>query len=309
MTLRIALALLVIAPAAMAYPWQSNTDYWILGVAIAVVLVVFAWWRGLFVTTMIGRRLAVWYRNHTKPKVRLSTRATVLLRVDDPVGVGVPLSLVAGYTDRFGVRCDKVRVASVDDAGARTTWIGVTVDACANLAALEARSPELPLTDTAEIVARRLADQLREAGLEATIVSEADASLTERGRETWSGVSDDTGTLSVYGVPVDDRFAERLSEVWAQPGETWTALEFSGTSTRPAVAAVCAFRTDAPRKGAPLAGLVVLSGLQRPQLAALDPRSVQRIGIAPVPLPPGLLDKVRWRVESTNSTMAERTRL
>ncbi|WP_319455785.1 MULTISPECIES: type VII secretion protein EccE [unclassified Mycobacterium] len=309
MTLRIALALLVIVPAAMAYPWQSNTDYWILGVAIAVVLIVFAWWRGLFVTTMIGRRLAVWRRNHSKPKVRPSTRATVLLLVDDPVGVGVPLSLIAGYTDRFGIRCDKVRVTSVDDGGARTTWIGVTLDAAANLAALQARSPELPLTETAEIVARRLADQLREAGLGATIVSEADAPLIEGGRETWSGVRDDAGTLSAYGVPVDDRFAERLSEVWAQPGETWTALEFSGTATRPTVAAACAFRTDAPRKGAPLAGLVVLSGLQRPRLAALDPRSVQRIGITPVPLPPGRLDQVRWHVESANSTLAEQTRL
>jgi type VII secretion protein EccE len=54
-TIRIALALLLIVPAVMAYPWQTNTDWWILGIAIGVTLVVFAWWRGLFVTDMIGR--------------------------------------------------------------------------------------------------------------------------------------------------------------------------------------------------------------------------------------------------------------
>ena len=57
MTIRIALALLFIVPAAMAYPWDSDIDWWILGIAIGVTLIVFAWWRGLFVTNMIGRRL------------------------------------------------------------------------------------------------------------------------------------------------------------------------------------------------------------------------------------------------------------
>src|ERR671911_302055 len=57
MTVRLALALLFIVPAAMAYPWDSNIDRWTLGVAIGVVLVLFAWWRGLFVTNMVGRRL------------------------------------------------------------------------------------------------------------------------------------------------------------------------------------------------------------------------------------------------------------
>ena len=58
MTARITLALLFIIPAAMAYPWPSTRDRWVLGVAIVAVVVLFAWWRGLFLTTMVGRRVA-----------------------------------------------------------------------------------------------------------------------------------------------------------------------------------------------------------------------------------------------------------
>ncbi|HEX7827777.1 MAG TPA: type VII secretion protein EccE, partial [Mycobacterium sp.] len=82
MTARIALALLVIVPAAMAYPWNTPTDWWVFGVAIAVVLIAFAWWGGLFLTTAIGRRLAVWRRNHGKSGARPSNEVTVLLRVE-----------------------------------------------------------------------------------------------------------------------------------------------------------------------------------------------------------------------------------
>ena len=74
MTIRLALALLFIVPAAMAYPLDSDIERWTLGIAIAVVLVLFAWWRGLFVTNMIGRRLAVWRRNHSTPKLLAPTK-------------------------------------------------------------------------------------------------------------------------------------------------------------------------------------------------------------------------------------------
>ena len=145
MTIRIALALLFIVPAAMAYPWDSDIDWWIFGIAIGVTLVVFAWWRGLFVTNMIGRRWAIWRRNHSKPKSTASNDVTLVLQVDDPAGVGLPLPLVAGYVERFGVRCTKVRVTNRDERGVRTTWISMTLSATDNLAALRARSAELPL--------------------------------------------------------------------------------------------------------------------------------------------------------------------
>lgn len=69
--------------------------------------------------------MAVWRRNHAKPAARPSNRATVLLRVDAPDGgAAVPLAMVAGYVERFGIRAAKVRVTSRDQEGARTTWSG-----------------------------------------------------------------------------------------------------------------------------------------------------------------------------------------
>jgi hypothetical protein len=52
------------------------------------------------------------------------------------------------------LRCNKIRVTSLIDGDERATWIGVTLAAGDNLAALAARSPELPLSDTAEAVGR-----------------------------------------------------------------------------------------------------------------------------------------------------------
>jgi type VII secretion protein EccE len=303
-TIRIALALSAIVLATLAHPWQSITERWVLGGAVVVVLAVFAWWRGLFVTTMIRRRVAVWRRNHSKPKRQPTNQVTVLLQVADPARIGLPLPVVASYVDRFGLRCNKIRVTSLIDGDKCTTWIGVTLDAGDNLAALAARSPELPLSDTAEVVGRRLADHLRELGLEATIVDDAAAPLTGSGKESWRCFRDDLGYLAAYGLPVDERFTERVGEVWAQQAQTWTALEFSGSSARPTVTAACAFRTREPLKKAPVAGLVVQRGVQRPLLAALDPRSVQRLGLNPSPLCTGLLDHQGWVVAATGMAVS-----
>jgi type VII secretion protein EccE len=277
----------------MAYPWETDFERWILGAAIVVVLVVCAWWRGLFVTRMIGRRLAVWRRNHSKPRSVPSNEATVLLRVDDPAGIGLSLPLVAGYVERFGVRCQKVRVTSRDQGGARTTWISMTLDAAENLTALQARSPELPLLATTEVVGRRLADHLREAGLDAVLVDVVEPPAGP-GREMWRGVQDEFGFVSAYGIPIDERLGDRLAEVWAQPAETWTALEFSGTSMHPTAAAACAFRTAEAVRGAPLRGLIPAPGVQRPLLNALDPRNAGRLDVPTSPLPTGLLERITW---------------
>ena len=104
MIVRLTLALLVAIPAAMAYPWQSSADRWLLGVAIAVVIVLFAWWRGLFVTTMIARRIALWRRrNRTDGSHRSCEFATVVLRVEPRETGDVPLALISGYLDRYGI--------------------------------------------------------------------------------------------------------------------------------------------------------------------------------------------------------------
>lgn len=313
MTARIALALLVIIPAAMAYPWNTPTDWWVFGVAVAVVLLAFAWWGGLFLTTMGGRRLAVWRRNHGKSGSRSSNEVTVLLHVEAPDGAALPLPVLAGYVERFGIRASKVRATSVDAGGARTTWVSMTLGATDNLAALRARSPEIPLHDTAETVGRRLADQLREAGLNAAIVEAARGPLVARGQETWRAVRDDgdpAGYVAAYRIPVDERLGDRLAEVWSLSArETWTALELSGSANAPTVAVVCAFRTDDAPAKAPPPGLQIQRGLQRSLLMALDPRSVDRLELSAVPLPTGVLDHVEWRVSMANSLMAEQTHL
>jgi len=295
-TIRLALALLFIVPAAMAYPWETKTDWWIFGIAIGVTLVVFAWWRGLFVTDMIGRRFAMWRRNHTKPQARASSDVTVVLHVEDPAGLGLSLLTVAGYVERFGVRCDKVRVTNRDEGGVRSTWISMTLRAVDNLAALKARSSELPLADTAEIVGRRLADHLRETGLLAVVVNDAPTPLTGGGREKWRGVSEDNGVISAYGIPVDDSLAARLAEVWSQPSETWTALEFGGTAEYPTVRALCAVRSAEPVRGTPIAGLTAQPGIQGLLLTALAPASADRLEIPSSPLPQGLLQPAGWLV-------------
>jgi type VII secretion protein EccE len=294
MTVRIALAALAVVLAAMAYPWESTMDWWILGIAGTVVVVVFAWWRGQFTTTMIGRRLAVFRRNHSKPKAQNPNQVTVVLRVTDPAAIGVPLPLVFGYVERFGVRSEKVRVTNRDRNGLRTTWISLTLDAETNLVALQARSADLPLQDTAAIAGRRLADHLREAGLDAVLVDDADAPLSNGGREKWRGVKDDRGFLSAYGIAVDEKLGQRLDEVWSQPTETWTAVEFSGSAAHPTVAVACAFRTPDVVRGAPVPGLTAQRGVQRPLLRALDPKAVGRLNVPAKPVSLALLEQIGW---------------
>jgi type VII secretion protein EccE len=271
MTARIALASLFIVPAAMAYPWSSTEHRWLLGVAVAVVVVLFAWWRGSFVTTVVGRRLAMWRRRtHRNGARQSSLYTTVLLKVDGPGPL--PLPLIASYLYRYGIRCDKIRITSRDFDGARTTWVSLTLGAADNLAALRARSPRIPLHDTAEVVGRRLADHLRETGWTVGLVDDAEAPMRPDAKETWRGLRDASGYVAAYRVPVEDGF----DEVWAVPSsEIWTALEFTGTAVDLGTAAACAIRTD--DRPVTIAGVTPLNGRHRQVLDALSPLSAQRL--------------------------------
>jgi type VII secretion protein EccE len=286
MTARIALAALFIVPAVMAYPWRSAADRWLLGTAVLAVLVLFAWWRGSFVTTIIGRRLAMWRRwghsprklgplplageNHTAGTHQSSVyTTTVLLRVDGS-NQEPPLALIAGYLDRYGIRCDKIRVTSRDLDGLRTTWISLTLRAVDNLTALRARSARIPLRETTDVVGRRLADHLRETGWNVTPVDAADAPVRRDAKETWRGLRDSSGYVAAYRVDGD------LADVRALPSsEIWTALEMTGTADDLRTAAACAIRThDKPEA---IAGATPLNGRHRPALDALSPMSVERL--------------------------------
>lgn len=275
MTARITLALLVIIPAAMTYPWHTTPQKWILGVAVAVVLLVFAWWRGLFLTTMVARRVAVWRRNRRGTAPAAADQVTVVLEAEEFPYHALPL--VAAYVDRYGVRCDSVRVTERQLDGAHRAWVSVTVAAVSNIAALQARSSDLPLADTAEKVARRLADQLREAGVPVAVTDAAPALVAPDARETWRAVRDGDGYLTAYGLPADQRLPACLADL-SSTTELWTVLEFSPGAT---ISAACAVRTANAPAAAGVDGLARESGRQGALLAAMAPASTGGLGTRP----------------------------
>lgn len=289
---RLTLILLVAVPAAMAYPWNTVRERWVLGVAVAVVAVVLAWWRGLHLTTIMARRLAM-LRGRRGERFEEPTgtdvRTTAALRITPPIGAPdeLPLELIVGYLDRYGIRAEMVRITShdtVSEGGAcrRETWIGLTLSAAANLAALRARSARIPLHETAEVAARRLADHLREHGWDAAGAGRDDIAppLPPSARETWRGAWDGSaGYVAAYRVNVDEELPDHLGAICGhQTSETWTTLEIAESSTDYTAAVACAFRTgEQPTSVPPLPGLTPQSGNQRAALQAMHPLSTQRL--------------------------------
>lgn len=308
---RLALVLLAVVPAALAYPWPTTGDRWVLGVAAVLAIALLGWWQGLHFTTILRRRFAMSRSHrgvHTDRRSAPDARATALLKVTSPAGGpdALPVPVIADYLDRYGLHADTVRITSRDsrtEAGAtvRDTWIGLTYSAAANLAALQARSASIPLLSTAEVAARRLADHLREIGWDATLATADDVPdlFGATGRETWNGVADGSvksaGHLAAYRVDgaLSDTF-ERIRSAGAP--EAWTALEVAETAGQRTVATACALRTgSAPDGTAPLAGLIAQQGNHRTALLALHPLSGRRLE-GHEALPAGELAAVRWTV-------------
>lgn len=284
---RITLALLAVLPAVLAYPWRSPRDYWVLGIAVAVVILLFGWWRGLYFTTILRRRLAIARRRSAVPESSSGTKTTVLLQIGPPASDSdvLPLPLLAGYLNRYGVRADTIRITSRDTASGTETWIGLTVSAADNLEALQARSSRIPLHETARVAARRLADHLREIGWEANLVGAEDVPplLAPASRETWRAVRQGSSDyVAACQVNAGDALPETLNAIRTHPAsETWTALEIAGSGEsvgRHTVAVAAAFRTDTqPGAAAPVAGLTPQRGNQLRALTALGPSSTQRL--------------------------------
>jgi type VII secretion protein EccE len=309
MTVRISLTALAVVAAVLAYPWQSTVDWWVLGVAAAILVVCFAWWRGLFVTTMVARRFGVWRRNHGggagdgRPR---SEFATVSLRIDPSAPAELPLALIAGYVDRYGIRAHKVRVTSHDRDGVRTTWVTLTLAAAENLAALQARSARIPLHETAQIAGRRLTDHLREQGWNVATIEEAESPVPPGAKETWRGMRDESGYVAAYRVRVTASLEETLAAVAGLSGDTWAALEFTGTAANPTVSAGCAVRTaQRPGPGAPVPGLTPQRGRHRPALEALAPLSDARLEGDPMAPAAELLDGLRWPTGAREAVAAQ----
>lgn len=312
---RITLAALAVVPAVMAClsrTTDTTRDYWVLGVAAAVVIVLFGWWRGLYFTTILGRRVAMLRRrggpiSESGP----GTSTTALLRLGPPTGdhAVLPLRLIARYLDSYGIRADKIRITS-RDTDVRETWIGVTASAVDNLAALQARSAHIPLHETAQVAARRLADHLREIGWDASAVGADDVPrlLADASVETWRAVSIRSNYVAAYRVTVGDGLPSALDEIRLHPArETWTALEIAGSATQPTAAVAAAFVTDEPPAAtAPLAGLTPQRGNQMPALQAMDLLSTQRLdGHADVSAE--LLTRLDWPTPASGAHRALRT--
>lgn len=298
---RISLAALAVVPAVLAYPWQTARERWVLGVAIVVLVVLLSWWRGLHLTTILRRRAAMLRPHRGDGKNGSPVRTTVLLRVVPSPGDPdmLPLPLIAGYLDRYGLRADTVRITSRDtDAAEHDTWIGLTYCAVDNLAALRARSPRIPLRETAEVAARRLADHLREVGWETTVAGRDDLPelFDAAGREGWHGLSVGTADhVAAYQVSVDDELSKTLADIRSCGArQVWTAVEIAGTDRHRTVAAACALRTQEPPAGAaPLPGLTPQHGNHRLALRALHPLSAQRLD-GHTELPADTVAALRW---------------
>ncbi|HTM85725.1 MAG TPA: type VII secretion protein EccE, partial [Mycobacterium sp.] len=238
---RLTLVLLAVIPAAMAYPWPSTRDRWLLGIAVAVAIGLLGWWRGLHFTTMLRRRLAMLGGNRakgspTEPADR-TTAVLTIAAVEDGDG-SLPLPLIIDYLDRYGIRADSIQITSCDGGSGevpRQTWVGLTVSAADNLPALQGRSSSIPLHETARVAARRLADQLREAGWEAGVLppNEVPQLIESKSRETWRAVIDRSGDhLAAYRISVDAALQQTLREVWLQIAqEIWTTVQITGTPT------------------------------------------------------------------------------
>ena len=306
---RIALVAFAVVAAAIAFPWHSARERWLLGVAVVAVSELLARWLGLPVTTILRRRLAILRPNRRGRRATdavTDVRTTALLRVTPPQTDSdiLPLGLIASYAERYGLRADAIRVTSRDStsvtgARERETWIGLTVSAAANLAALQARSPQIPLHETAEVAVRRLADHLRESGWTATLAATDDVPTPypRSARETWAGISQgSTDYIAAYGVKVDTALPNTLAAIWSYPvREVWTAAEVAGAGHDQTLAVSCAFRTDAnPGAIGPLPGLISQSGNQRAALTALDPLSTRPLD-GHVALPESLLlERLHW---------------
>ncbi|SON60017.1 ESX-3 secretion system protein EccE3 [Mycobacterium simulans] len=312
---RTALTLLAVLPAAMACPWRSAREQCVLGAAVVVAVMLFGWWRGLHLTTIVRRRLVMIRR---RPMVRrhrgcfletgIDAKTTVLLCIrglaDDNI---LPLPLIASYLNRYGLRADKIRITNRCIAtGVSRTWIALTVSAADNLAALLARSSAIPLEHAAQVAARRLADHLNELGWVVTLGGpDGIPPLAARSaRETWSALRREImqgagDYVAAYRLDIDDALPNSLDAVRARPAsETWIALEIACGRTGLTLAAACALRTDAAPGGAPpVPGLTPQHGNHAKATMALNPLSSERLD-GHTDLPDDLLVRLRWPASS-----------
>ncbi|SKT28317.1 ESX-3 secretion system protein EccE3 [Mycobacteroides abscessus subsp. abscessus] len=153
------------------------------------------------------------------------------------------------------------------------------------------------MRETADTVARRLADHLRELGWHVTATEAPEEPLSPEAKEGSRGVSDDHGYLAAYRVAVNNDLSETLDNVGdAGLPERWMALELTGTTDAPRLTAVCALRTqDKPAAHAPLAGLTPCWGEHLLVLRSLNPLSSKTLAGADAAVTAEFLDGLTRR--------------
>lgn len=294
---RITVVVTAVVATAMTYPWEIGFERWVLGSAAVLVVVVLGQWRGLYLTTIARRRLRLLLRRAGKAVTHQAVDqtdsdvvTTVILQMTEGRGF-LPLDVVVGYLDRFGIRAQAVRITSRDTAADRTTWIGLTISAAANLPALQARSSCVPLRGVAEATLRRLADELRGHGLTLTTseINVPDLVGAEM-EECWRAVADGgRGFMAAYAISTRP-LPEVLDRVWlGRVGEMWTAVEITARG----IASACAIRTERmPAAASTTKGLRSQRGIQAEALARLDPMSTKSLGVEVFPMES--LETFRW---------------
>jgi len=300
-------AVVVIAVAAAAVRIDDVSNRWWLAGAAIPLIALFAWWRGLYLTTMGARLLALIGRNRgwrRRGAQRDDLRTTVMLRIDSGIDHSLPLPVIRSYLDRYGIRCRSIRVTSRDPD--RVTWISLTVGAADNLTALQGRSSSLPLYETASVLRRRLADHLREIGWTVDCVQDAESPVPEGTiRERWRAVQSGSGYVAAYRITVTLALPEVLEQIHQLPAEqTWTAIEFTDGRDGPQVSVACALVTaDRPTSRLPIDGITPESGRHRPALEVMKPSSAEQLEPRPVPVGDALA-VLPWPVASAHASVA-----
>ncbi|MGH3723435.1 MAG: type VII secretion protein EccE [Mycobacterium sp.] len=302
-TLRLTLVATLVAAGAFALYRRDPADRWIAITAGVLALALLVWWRGTFLTDILGRWTKMLTRRLSRQTPQgtaqivadgVDARTTVVLELKTPAArEDVPVGLLAGYLDRYGVRCTSIRVTTADiDGAVGKTWVSLTLNAADNLAALQARSPRIPLRETADTVGRRLSDHLRELGWQVSAVENPEAPLPAQAKEGSRAVADDHGYLATYRATVNEDLPATLTNVWGAPlPERWTSLELTGTADAPQLSVVCALRTaEKPASRAPLDGLAPFWAEHLRVLQSMDPLSSDTFGGPATPVTAAFLD-------------------
>ena len=226
----------------------------------SAVIVLLARWRGLPVTTILYRRLAILRPNRVfvGPRTRLTdVRTTALLRVTPPLADADVIAAAAdrrlrralrsargrhpGHQPRQHLRSRHPGAGDLD----RRDAVCRRQSRCAAgrvRRRFRCRRPPRWRRVASPITCERAAGRHRSPSID-----DVPTPYPRNARETWSGISlGGTDYIAAHGVKVDTALPNTLAAIWSYPvREVWTVLEVAGAGADQTLAVGCAFRTDA----------------------------------------------------------------